>query len=80
MLLAQFSAANSKLIVENERLRTGRQALAEDHADVLDEIEHLRVRLSALEGAAASTELRCGHKGENNAEGPVLEMTIARDR
>lgn len=52
MLLAQFSQANSKLAVENDKLRSGRQALANDHAEVLNEIEYLRGRLNLLEGSS----------------------------
>jgi hypothetical protein len=54
MLLAQFSQANSKLAVENDKLRVGRQALANDHAEVLNEIEYLRSRLNMLEDVTAS--------------------------
>jgi hypothetical protein len=55
-LLAQFSAANSQLAVENDKLRSGRKELATDHKDVLSEIEFLRGRLALLEGAAAHLE------------------------
>jgi hypothetical protein len=53
MLLAQFSQANSKLAVENDKLCIGRQELANDHADVLNEIEYLRNRLNLLEDATS---------------------------
>ena len=54
MLLAQFSQANSKLAVENDKLRVGRQALADDHAEVLNEIEYLRSRLNMLEDVTST--------------------------
>ena len=52
MLLSQFSEANSRLATENDRLRAGRQILASDHADVLNEIDYLRSRLTRLETSA----------------------------
>ena len=55
MLLAQFSEANSKLANENDKLRAGRQALADDHAEVLNEIEMLRGRLNVIEDVATPT-------------------------
>ena len=58
MLLAQFSQANSKLAVENDKLRTGRQALANDHAEVLNEIEYLRSRLNLIEDATSTVPSR----------------------
>lgn len=55
-LLAQFSAANSRLAVENDKLRTGGPELARESTDVLHEIQRLRGRLTMLEGAAAQLE------------------------
>lgn len=58
LLLAKFSEANNQLAFENDKLRTGRQALAQDHDQVLREIEYLRARLAVLEpltGTAART-------------------------
>lgn len=57
-LLAQFSAANSQLAIENDKLRSGRLELARDHSEVLNEIDYLRSRLSILEGAAVQMEKR----------------------
>lgn len=50
-LLARFSEENSRLAKENDRLRTNRQMLSAEHADVLDEIESLKGKLSGLETA-----------------------------
>lgn len=54
--MAQFSAANSRLAVENDKLRTGGQESVRDPSDVLHEIQCLRGRLAMLEGAAAHLE------------------------
>lgn len=56
LLLAQFSRANSRLAVENEKLRSGRQELMNDHAEVLNEIEHLRNRLCLLEECTSGAQ------------------------
>ena len=55
MLLAQFSQANTKLASENDKLKAGRQALTDDHAEVLNEIEDLRGRLNYIEDATTTT-------------------------
>lgn len=68
-LLAQFSEANSQLAIENDKLKSGRQALARDHSDVLNEIDYLRNRLSILEGAAVQMERRC--TGSESSRAPM---------
>ncbi len=53
-LLSRFSEENNRLAKENDKLRTFRQVLGVEHADVLDEIEQLRSKLSGLESAVIS--------------------------
>lgn len=72
-LLAQFSEANSQLAIENDRLKSGRQTLARDHSDVLNEIDYLRNRLSILEGAAVQMERRCTGSASNRAAMPSAD-------
>jgi hypothetical protein len=67
LLLAQFSRANSRLAVENEKLRSGRQELVNDHAEVLNEIEHLRNRLCLLEECSTSGAQQDNRSGTSQA-------------
>lgn len=59
-LLIKFSEENSRLSTDNQMLQAGRNALGAEHANVLDEIDLLRGKLSQLESnvlaaAAASS-------------------------
>lgn len=48
-LLIKFSEENSRLAHDNEALQAGRKLLSSEHANVLDEIDLLRGKLSQLE-------------------------------
>jgi len=60
-LLIKFSEENGRLSADNQQLQANRKALGAEHANVLDEIDLLRGKLSQLESnvlaaaAAAST-------------------------
>jgi hypothetical protein len=74
MLLARFSEANSQLAFENDKLRVGRQALAQDHDTVLREIDYLRSRLAALETAAGENHM------DHRSSSQVLSPSGMNDR
>ena len=77
--MAQFSAANSRLAVENDKLRSAGQEAARDPSDVIHEIQCLRGRLAMLEGAAAQLEISSPTVPHTGHPASMLADSLAQD-
>jgi uncharacterized phage infection (PIP) family protein YhgE len=72
-LLIKFSEENSRLARDNDKLQAGRKVLSNEHANVLDEIDLLRGKLSQLEQSVLTAA------AAGSSSGAVVKPAAASD-